>query len=1159
MAPTRIRSKALTALAVAIAALALQASDAAAQTRRVIVVDGAERALTARSGETLDLLFRDGASLLLGPGGSLRIDTDERQIVLAVSGDAVLRITTGQPGRARPIRVTTADADLLLTGGAAVVAIGAEGTRAHLLIGGDLSVAQNGTTRQLYRPGFQVTAAPGRLSRPQRLDGTDIVRDLDRIAPGLGRSPISRQGDGQHAPRTKTELSASPPTQAGQSATPLVASLTRDPDAAIANDGAGADAECAGTVQTRDGGAECLLPNNLATSDTGAENAGDLLDGHSADGTVSTPVAFTDGFGSLGLAALYAGTDNTLSVVAETSSSITDGGTTDTFQGMTAPFVVSEDFFIDTISLLFTDQVNTPPNILPPGVGPRRYGPTTNTFFTTGSWDTIGAPNTLLMPSAFENNGGLSYLLGNPGVTFGSSRVLVLRRRDSQAHNNSGQYIFRGLTGGQRFIGITAQPDLGIGTLSAQGPVRDVLAFGISLGDHLPAASRAIDNFLFVEAVDAVTADFTPGPGVATSAPVLAFIGQTAPGLVFAENVISTDLNFNDTPYYRVTIPDTANPRSLLFAAGDLDGLVFSSLTGDPNAPFTHQTTYPDSAVTYDRFQIAAGVMNWFGSAGGWGPLDLPDPDAAPRNAAGRSFLRDATWTDLGSPNTPLSVADLTDRGAFLVNPAAPLVDINALYATAPGNVVPGGAQSLLLHSDFGLADVDGQQVSSISVTIGSVTYRTFVEDYHGDLDVDGDPLPDISGDAIIRARTLGSSGAGRASTLLFTDWQSTAAGGGNPNIDLALNGFASDGIPDPGRLGAFVLENAGMTFDDVNAIDPQTLSGGLERPLGVDPANPDQAFGAVRLGLAASGGAIPDRIPGRFGNGLTGYATGWVEVETGGGGTVGLAPFARAADGPNLAIGAPDQVLNTISGSLTFGGAQIALGGTETVGTDIVARGAFVDDLTWGMLSDQPGSQVALISAEPIARELRGQFTTINNADVPVPARDSVGSLGGGADDAYSYAQWGVFFGDLMDSDGSRQHVHLGSFAAGTPIPRNVLDTASGQASYTGHTIGNVYDGGAVRTAMGTFSENFDFDTRTGSTAMDFDNRSYAGGSTLSGETYTSAIAGGDRHGTLNGRFVGGMSGGQPNALIGAFEIQNNAAGSGGAYRAAGTFVGEK
>lgn len=1151
-------------------AMTLAAGLAQADSRRVVLADWADRTLVAEPAETLDLVFRDGTSVLVGPGGTLRIRIGE---VIEISGDkAVLRIASGQPGLARPVLITTPTARLHLSSGAGVVVIDGNETRAHLLVGGEMKVTGHGRTRDLYRPGFEVEAGATRLGQPRKMDRSEIVRDLDRIAPGLGTSPVE--------PRASV---AGIGPQVAQSAaavgSPLAAGMEAlNAPANVAEGSPGTITECDQAAVSEPDIAGCLEAIGLALADidrTGDADAPPVAGGSGNGRDTDTPgpmtpgpmtpgpAAYTDGFGGLGLAGLYANSPGSITVNAEATTTISEGATTDTFQEMSGTFVMSEDDFDGDVRLLFTDRNNQPAGILPGGIGPRRFGPTSNSYFAQGTWETgtaIGAADAMV-PSFNATGGGLSYLLGNPALSLNGERILVLRNRDILTSNISGEFAFRSLSGEGVFSAIRVQDDIGsdndgdplndppdfsnfFSTTVASVPVHPMLAYGLSFGGHFPVSSRQVDNFLFVEAVNAIQKDFAPAPGVASSQPVRDFIGTEDPALVSAETLVR--VGQTNQQVFRVTIPDRAASQRLIFATGDIDGLVQNS--AGPAQPFIYALSFDPGVVTIDRFQIGTGVQTWFGTPGATGALAVPDPDEATRVAATRSFLRAETWTTL-APAGFLDPSDITDRGVFVINPSAPMVDVTALAATAPGNPVANGADSTLLHADFGLDFVAGRQVSSISATIGSIDFRAFVEDTHGQLDTTNQPLFNISTDAVLVARTIGSSndGTGVASTLVFSDWASSAAGGGNPNIDL--NG---DNLADPGRLGFFVVQNAGLLFDDVAGPGSRGLAGGLERPVGHDPTGrPDQAYGALRLGVAVSGGSVPERQPGRFATGLFGYAAGLAEIEIGASQIVGVAPFARIADGPNLTIDAPNLAGNTIAGALAFAGSQIAFGGVRT--------SAFADDLTWGMLSTTPDTQMAMISAEPVARELRGQFQTESGTEVPIHARDTTSSLGTGIDDAYDYVQWGFFFGDTIATDGSRQHVHLGSFAGGSPISRDVLDTASGQATYTGHAIGNVYNAGAVYTSVGAFAENFDFDRRSGWTDMDFDRRRYSGASSLSGEVYASKVTGGDRTGTLNGRFVGGMSGGQPNALVGGFEIQNASASPGSAYRATGTFAGEK
>ncbi|MEM8547994.1 MAG: hypothetical protein AAGF46_07520, partial [Pseudomonadota bacterium] len=588
------------------------------------------------------------------------------------------------------------------------------------------------------------------------------------------------------------------------------------------------------------------------------------------------------------------------------------------------------------------------------------------------------------------------------------------------------------------------------------------------------------------------------------------------------------------------------NGSRVIFAAGDLNGLVsFDPVEfefGDPAASFTLEFT-PEN-VTLDRFAISAGLL---------------------RPVAVRSFLPADTWLDLfdGSGG---GLGDITTSGLHVVNPVDPMVNVAGLADAEARTVVPGGADSSLFHADFGLANLPGgRQVSSISATIGQVDFRLYSEGQKSGFSLtslaesggrtEPERYQNFSVDALLSARTVGTSnnGGGRASTLALSDWKSTAAGGGNPKV------------PGSGRLGAFTVQNAGPVFDDIASDTPVSLTGGTFRPVGVDPVNaPDQAFGAIRLGIGESGGKTRPSRTTQFSGNLSGYAAGLVEIENGADSRVGLGPFARAGNGPNLTIFAPNSSSTTISGVLNRATGPIAFGGVEGTGENTMIRGAFVDDQTWGMLSTTVGTEMAMISAEPVASELRGQFVTESGATVPIPVKNDAnrtvsGVAPGFNDQGYDYLQWGFFFGDAVATDGSREHVHLGSLIAGSPIPQSELDRATGQATYTGHAIGNVYNGGQQYTAVGTFSDRFNFDQKRGETVVDFDRRRLSGSSNLSGGSYAVSINGGDRSGQLNGRFVGGMSGGQPNALAGAFEIQNQATNAAQAYRATGTFGGEK
>ena len=96
---------------------------------------------------------------------------------------------------------------------------------------------------------------------------------------------------------------------------------------------------------------------------------------------------------------------------------------------------------------------------------------------------------------------------------------------------------------------------------------------------------------------------------------------------------------------------------------------------------------------------------------------------------------------------------------------------------------------------------------------------------------------------------------------------------------------------------------------------------------------------------------------------------------------------------------------------------------------------------------------------------------------------------------------KWGFFFGDTKNT-GQREHVHLGTWIAGK-IPTGESLGLKGTASYSGHSIGNVFNNGSLYTAVGGFNNQWDFDKRTGTVQMDFDKTVYNGTTAIKGSTF--------------------------------------------------------
>jgi hypothetical protein len=161
---------------------------------------------------------------------------------------------------------------------------------------------------------------------------------------------------------------------------------------------------------------------------------------------------------------------------------------------------------------------------------------------------------------------------------------------------------------------------------------------------------------------------------------------------------------------------------------------------------------------------------------------------------------------------------------------------------------------------------------------------------------------------------------------------------------------------------------------------------------------------------------------------------------------------------------------------------------------------------------------------------------------------------------DHYRYVQWGFFFGDLP-SAGERAHTHLASWAAGEIVaPTNYQLRGSGE--YEGHAIGSVLDSAGARTAVGSFTQSWNFDARTGNMSLAFDGETYVA-PTLSFTAPTTDLrytgifretAG--RIGQVDGVLVGITPDALPGGSVGQFGIQNLPGSD--PYIASGTFGGD-
>jgi hypothetical protein len=116
----------------------------------------------------------------------------------------------------------------------------------------------------------------------------------------------------------------------------------------------------------------------------------------------------------------------------------------------------------------------------------------------------------------------------------------------------------------------------------------------------------------------------------------------------------------------------------------------------------------------------------------------------------------------------------------------------------------------------------------------------------------------------------------------------------------------------------------------------------------------------------------------------------------------------------------------------------------------------------------------------------------------------------------------------------------------------------ATGTGFYSGPATGSVFNNGASYIANGTFTNNYNFGTNTGSFAVNnFDNRNFAGTVHGAGASYSGTLTGGGTSAsgsTLAGPVVGKFYGPNAGDTGGAFSVQSIA---GPPYSATAAFGG--
>ncbi|SJZ30428.1 FecR family protein [Enhydrobacter aerosaccus] len=289
----------------------------------------------------------------------------------------------------------------------------------------------------------------------------------------------------------------------------------------------------------------------------------------------------------------------------------------------------------------------------------------------------------------------------------------------------------------------------------------------------------------------------------------------------------------------------------------------------------------------------------------------------------------------------------------------------------------------------------------------------------------------------------------------------------------------------------------------------------------------------------------------------LTGFIAGLIDQrrDTGDGSIFNTKAFGTGSSRPNLTLttdASTNQATATIRrvalGAGNSDRATIRLGNPDTGG-----QSAFIDDNTYAMTGGNvtvrrgggisPTASTALVSANTNPTALNGLY----NAAEVTPC-------------TCAFLSWGFWGGDIRyGAHGSNvtDRINLATYVAGT-LTSAVQMPNTGTATYVGDMVGNVRNGGASYVAVGGYTNQWNFATRTGAVSIsNFDGTSYRGGTAMVGNTpqFTGGFAATNstgRVGTLNGAFFN--NGAVPAAgQAGSFGV------TGPNYTAAGTFKAQR
>lgn len=1076
------------------AALTVQASDSGVpQVRSVLRETAQDERVTAAQNETVELLFADGTSLTLAPGTSVLIehyqyDAARRAGALRFKVDSgVVRVVGGALNNVAPIEVSLPGGTATLDNAIAYIDTSDGSSRITLVSGRSIQVSGAGTSAVLDKAATSVvlSAQSGPDSKTARLSASDAKQLTDRLNPGLASGVV---------PRFVSD------SRIGS------VSVVQDAEAIALADARGEfstdEDETAKDIKLTPAPISPLPPGTPCSSSACTGGAPNFDLGNSI-GTI-------------------AGRTTGQSATNQWRSAYQQGTANNPYNAPATDFLPVGGFRTTT-ARIFASPIGTPYSVtLSATAAPTTAGTEAALRYTCAAGTTcVAAPITNLYdvtsPSPLQ---GLFYKVYSSTGDSGPRTTLNLTYDGSDTSQSNVDSIVTA-------VPLFSRPG---GELFSVTPPSETISWCTQSNVFCTVQEGGIDS-LFTSQQDALDAaaedaelysfDRSNIPAIFGQSALNTLAEEVDPGLYIAKYQWSTEKNYtlNVLQAGFHILDEAADPdensdpddNSGLIIARNIDSFLaveqISRLPGD-----TQRLFYATGSVTG---ALASGTaaqgatLDSFKLGSGLAPNTPGDP-------LGRAFLR---------PDTLLNVAP----GSLL---SSDLRVLNAPYAASIST------PSRALQYDFALAGSGNEQTSTISVTLGTLSYST---DQHA---------------AQLVARTVGSiarSGtvtySGGVQSALF----STAAGGGNPHLTSGT-----------GRAGYLVLEN----YDPISA-----PNGGLERTVESGPAGSTN-YALLRFGqvVAGSSGTAPTRTSS---TGLSGYVAGLAELKATATGNVTLVPLLSG----NLQL-QTDAAAGSVGASFSaaFGGTAattVTLGGANRLSAftgdkEFAAMTASVPNFGAGAITDATAPNAALISGAPLLTSTtQGWTSSLDSA--------TRNRLASGTSTSYRHLQWGYFFGDVTTVSGAAAHSHLAGWIAGRPTPEGTpLPTV--EADYAGHVAASILNGTRQYSAIGTYANHWSFANRSGTGSINLDGQNYnlvtrleglsrngtevTSTSTTKFEGVISSANQATTVGSLTGTFVApGTVSTDPltlrSAMMGQFSINQTLNGS--AYSAIGTFGAER